>query len=158
MLFRSEYEEPGYTAILNGEDVTDQVKVTTNLDINESGVYTIRYSIANADGFSSSASRTIIVLDPDDEIEGIYATDPEESYRDYNGIVLYQLSFDILVFNRGDYYEVDDLLGGWYCQRAGYGSNFAMWGAIDIDRQAAANIIKYKILFFIVQFCLCYRI
>jgi hypothetical protein len=30
-------------------------------------------------------------------------------------------------------YNVDDLLGGWYCQRAGYGTNYAMAGVIAIE-------------------------
>ena len=136
------FTDPGYTAILNGEDVSDQVEISTNLNTNKSGIYTISYSIVNADGFSSSASRKIIVTDPNDAIEGIYYTDPE-SYRLYNGAqVAYGNSFTILILNNGDgTYNVDDLLGGWYCQRAGYGSNYAMQGIISVSADGSIDML-----------------
>lgn len=136
------FTDPGYTAILNGEDVSDQVEISTNLNTNKSGIYTISYSIMNADGFSSSASRKVIVTDPNDAIEGIYYTDPE-SYRLYNGAqVAYGNSFTILILNNGDgTYSVDDLLGGWYCQRAGYGSNYAMQGIISVSADGSIDML-----------------
>lgn len=136
------FTDPGYTAILNGEDVSDQVEISTNLNTNKSGIYTISYSIVNADGFSSSASRKIIVTDPNDAIEGIYYTDPE-SYRLYNGAqVAYGNSFTILILNNGDgTYNVDDLLGGWYCQRAGYGSDYAMQGIISVSADGSIEML-----------------
>ena len=136
------FTDPGYTAILNGEDVSDQVEISTNLNTNKSGIYTISYSIVNADGFSSSASRKIIVTDPNDAIEGIYYTDPE-SYRLYNGAqVAYGNSFTILILNNGDgTYSVDDLLGGWYCQRAGYGSDYAMQGIISVSADGSIEML-----------------
>lgn len=136
------FTEPGYTAILNGEDVSNQVEISTNLNTNQSGIYTISYSIMNADGFSSSASRKIIVTDPNDAIEGVYNTDPS-SYRLYNGAqVAYGRSFEILILNNGDgTYSVDDLLGGWYCQRAGYGSNYAMKGIISVSADGSIEML-----------------
>lgn len=136
------FTDPGYSAILNGEDVSDQVEISTNLNTNKSGIYTISYSIVNADGFSSSASRKIIVTDPNDAIEGIYYTDPE-SYRLYNGAqVAYGNSFTILILNNGDgTYNVDDLLGGWYCQRAGYGSDYAMQGIISVSADGSIEML-----------------
>lgn len=136
------FTDPGYTAILNGEDVSDQVEISTNLNTNKSGIYTISYSIMNADGFSSSASRKVIVTDPNDAIEGIYYTDPE-SYRLYNGAqVAYGNSFGILILNNGDgTYNVDDLLGGWYCQRAGYGSDYAMQGIISVSADGSIEML-----------------
>lgn len=137
----SSYEEPGYTAILNGEDVSGQVVVSSNVNMNASGVYSIGYSIVNKDGFSSSASRTVIVLDLNHPVEGLYVTDPQLSYRNYNGITPYGRSFTILVIDKGDYYEVDDMLGGWYAQRAGYGSAYAMQGAITVDADGNVELL-----------------
>lgn len=130
----STYTEPGYTATLNGEDVTDQVVVSGTVDPSTSGIYTITYTITNEDGFSSSATRTIVVLDPNDEVEGIYDTD-ENSYRLYSGNqVVYGGNYEILVIGEGGgYYYVDDLLGGWYRDRAGYGDNYAMTGYIIVN-------------------------
>lgn len=127
------FVDPGYTAIMNGEDVTEQVTVESNVDTSKSGVYTINYSIVNADGFYSTAERTVIVTDPNDPIEGYWETDAE-SYRDYNGQTPYGDSYPILFINNGDgTYNVEDMLGGWYYYRAGYGSSYAMSGNITIE-------------------------
>ena len=57
----SEFVDPGYSAIMEGEDVTDMVEVSSNVNTAKSGVYSISYSIVNNDGFYSTASRTVIV-------------------------------------------------------------------------------------------------
>ncbi len=129
------YVDPGYTSELNGEDVSDQVTVSGTVDSNTSGVYTLTYtSVTNSDGFSSSATRTVIVLDPNDPVEGIYDVSPTGSYRNYNGITYYNVSDNtVLVISNGDgSYYTDDFLGGWYCVRAGYGSNYACQGDFSI--------------------------
>ena len=137
----SEYVEPGYTALLNGEDVSDQVIVSGTVDGSTSGIYTITYTIYNEDGFSSSATRTVIVLDPNDEVEGIYYTDAN-SYRLYSGNqVVYGGSYEILIINYGGYYYVDDLLGGWYRDRAGYGDNYAMQGYIYVNDDYTVELL-----------------
>ncbi len=70
------YVDPGYSATMQGEDVTEQVKVTSNVDMSKSGAYTVDYAIANADGFAKTGSRTVVVADPNDPIEGGYIVDP----------------------------------------------------------------------------------
>lgn len=137
------YEEPGYSAVMNGEDVTDQVEVTSNVDTSTSGVYTITYSIVNEDGFYTTSTRTVIVLAPNDPIEGYWDTD-ENSYRDYEGQTAYGDSYEILIINNGDgTYYVEDLLGGWYYYRAGYGSSYAMTGNIAIDDSTVTLVDSY---------------
>ena len=138
----SAFVEPGYTALLNGEDVTDQVQVSSNVNTSKSGVYSVSYSIVNEDGFASNASREVIVLDANDPVEGAYYVDPT-SYRFYNGAALaYGSSFMILVINRGDgTYSVDDLLGGWYCQRAGYGTDYAMQGVVVFEADGTITML-----------------
>lgn len=139
----SPFVDPGYTATMNGEDVTSQVKVSSNVDTSTSGVYTITYSIANADGFSSTAQRTVIVTDPNDPIEGYWDTDPD-SYRDYNGQTFYGASYPVLILNNGDgTYSVEDMLGGWYNYRAGYGSDYAMSGVISINGGVVTLVSSY---------------
>lgn len=138
----STFTDPGYYAELNGEDVTSQVIVTSNVNTSTSGVYTITYSITNEDGFNSSTSRSVIVTDPNDPIEGFYDTDPEESYRDYNGITPYGDSYEVLILNNGDgTYTVDDMFGGWYAVRAGYGTSYAMEGIIAIDDDGTVELL-----------------
>lgn len=137
----SVYEEPGYYAEMQGEDATAEVEVKSNLNMNKSGVYSITYSLTNVDGFSSVQERTIVVLDPNDPVEGFYLSSPN-SYREYQGEVPYGAVFEILVLNNGDgTYSVDDLLGGWYCQRAGYGYAYAMEGIISIDDNGAISLV-----------------
>lgn len=134
------FEEPGYSAELEGEDVTDQVTVSTNLDVTTSGVYSIKYSIKNADGFVSSASRKLIVLDTKDAIEGIYLVDPESNR---NGSTKYGGPFEILILNAGDgSYWCEDLLGGWYMLRAGYGSDYAMEAYLSFDESGKATLLE----------------
>lgn len=137
----SDYVEPGYTATNEGQDVSDQVVVSGSVDGTTSGIYTITYSISNSDGYSASTSRTVIVLDPNDEVEGIYLTDPS-SYRLYSGAqVVYGGSYQILIINYGSYYYVDDLLGGWYRDRAGYGDNYAMQGYISVNEDYSIELL-----------------
>ena len=140
----STYQEPGYTSTLNGEDVSAQVTVTGSVDTSKSGVYTLTYStIKNEDGFGASTSRTVVVLDPNSAVEGFYVTDPT-SYRLYNGNkVAYGNSFEILIIDNGDgTLDIDDLLGGWYCQRAGYGSNYAMGGSIALANDNTVSLVS----------------
>lgn len=137
----STYTEPGYKATLQGTDVSDQVKVTTNLDTKTSGLYTINYVITNADGFSKSAVRYVVVTDPKALVEGIYYTNAA-SYRVRNGATtVYGASFEIMVFSKGGTtYSVDDLLGGYYCQRAGYGTKYNLAGTIDVAADGTVTL------------------
>lgn len=138
------YVEPGYSSTLNGEDVTDKVTVLGNVDYNKSGVYTLTYvTMKNDDGFGATSSRTVVVLDPNSAVEGFYLTTPT-SYRLYNGAqVAYGNSYEILIIDNGDgTLDVDDLLGGWYCQRAGYGTNYAMGGTIALAGDNTLSLVS----------------
>ena len=141
----STYVEPGYSAIMAGKDVTDQVKVDGAVNTAASGVYVLTYSMVNADGFASSASRTVVVLDPADPIEGYWACDPASFRLNANtgAEVAYGYPFEILILSdpRGVYY-VDDLLAGWYCQRAGYGTNYAMQAYIGVAADGAISLLQ----------------
>ena len=139
----SAYEELGYSATLNGEDVSDQVTVSSDVNTGKSGVYTVTYSIVNADGIAANARRTVIVLDTNSPVEGLYKVDPA-SYRLYDGaqVAFARTNLEVLIFDNGDgTYNVDDLLGGWYCQRAGYGSKYAMEGVVSIDATGAMTML-----------------
>jgi len=138
----STFVDPGFTATMKGEDVTDKVNVNSDVDTSASGVYSVVYSIVNADGFLASTTRTVFVLDLNDPVEGFWACTPT-SFREYNGNkVDYGASFEILIINQGDgMYEVDDLFAGWYCQRAGYGELYAMQGIIGIAEDGTISLV-----------------
>ena len=127
------FQDPGFTATLNGEDVSSQVTVNSNVNMNKSGVYTVVYSIKNSDGITANARRTVVVLDPNSAVEGFYLN-AADSYRLREGAqVLYGRAYEVLIIDNGNgTYAVDDLLGGWYCQRAGYGTKYAMEATIAI--------------------------
>jgi hypothetical protein len=133
------YEEPGYVSELNGEDVTSQVTVSGAVDVNKSGIYTLTYTtVKNSDGFGASASRTVVVLDSSSAIEGFYMN---QATSNRNGTA-YGKNFQVLVIDNGDgTISVDDLLGGWYCQRAGYGTKYAMSGVLGVAEDGTLTLI-----------------
>lgn len=133
------YKEPGYTSILNGEDVTDKVTVSGEVDVNTSGIYQLTYTTTkNEDGFNASATRTVVVLDPNSAIEGFYMN---QATSNRNGTA-YGKAYEVLVIDNGDgTVSIDDLLGGWYCQRAGYGTNYAMQGIVAIDGAGTMTLV-----------------
>lgn len=137
------YQEPGYSATLDGEDYTADVQVTTAMSFTDPqpGYYTITYSASNADGFSSSATRRVLVYDAADKVSGYYMTDPE-SYRVAAATTFYGAAYRIAVYGTADgTYAVDDLLGGWYAQRAGYGASYAMQGEIAIADDGTVSLV-----------------
>ena len=137
------WQEPGYVSTMNGEDVTSEVTVSGAPDVNKSGIYSITYTTKkNSDGFDASATRTVVVLDPNSEIEGFYLTQPD-SYRSYNGNdVAYKNAYEILIIDNGDgTLTVDDLFGGWYAQRAGYGTNYAAFGYISLAEDGTVGLV-----------------
>lgn len=139
----SEFVDPGFTATMKGEDVTDKVEINSNVDTSTSGVYSVVYSIVNADGFPASATRTVIVLDLSSAIEGFWACSPASHRTNTNtgADVAYGASFEILILDNGDgTYFVDDLLAGWYAQRAGYGDSYAMQATISIADDGAITL------------------
>lgn len=139
----STFVDPGFTATMKGEDVTDKVEVSGSVDTSTSGVYTLTYSTVNADGFVASVSRTVIVLDLTDPVEGFWACTPTSFRLNANtgATVDYGASFEVLIIGEGDgAYYVDDLLAGWYAQRAGYGDSYAMQATISIADDGAITL------------------
>lgn len=126
------YNDAGCTAELNGEDYTSKI-VTTGLediDVNTAGLYTVTYTATNPDGYSSSVERTVAVCDPTitTDISGTYTT-VAGTYRDRQGTQTPYTGYSITISKAapGIFY-VSDMLGGYYDQRAGYGSSYALHG------------------------------
>jgi hypothetical protein len=137
------YVEPGYTAILDGEDVTSQVVVNGSVNTDLAGIYTLTYSAVNVDGFSNAKTRTIFVYDSTDSpLDTGFYTVSKDSYRDYNGQTAYGKEFTITIYQTepGMFY-VSDFIGGWYDQRAGYGSAYAMTGHFKLNADNSIEAI-----------------
>ena len=132
----STFVDPGFTAELNGEDYSSQVSIISNVNTDMSGIYTVSYSAVNEDGFAATVIRTVVVLDPNDPVEGFYTVNSASNRNGtkYGG-------YEVLIINDGSCYTVDDLLGGWYRDRAGYGDNYAMQGWVSIAEDGTAELL-----------------
>lgn len=104
----SSYSEPGYVATLNGEDITSQVVVNSNVDSSKPGIYSVTYTATNSDGFSSSSTRSVYVLNPGN-IDNVYSSHCLMGAREYNNlpIVISKVSDGV--------YSLEDMCGGFYC-------------------------------------------
>lgn len=140
------YQDPGYSASMQGEDITDQVQVKTSMNLSDPqpGFYTLTYEAINEDGFPATATRYVLVSDEGDDASGYWTTDAT-SYRDNNGIVYFG-GYQVIIYGNGDgTYHVSDLLGGWYEFRAGYGSAYACVGEIGISDDGKISMISSSV-------------
>lgn len=99
------YTDEGCYAELKGEDVSSEVIATSNVDNTTPGAYSISYVIYNADGFSTTASRTVYVVDSE-SIATLYLGESMAGTRHYYDALIY-------ITDNGDgTYHLDDLMGG----------------------------------------------
>jgi hypothetical protein len=64
ILVNGNYTDAGFTATKGTTDLSSSVKVTGTVDATKAGVYTITYSVTDADGYSASARRYVGVITP----------------------------------------------------------------------------------------------
>ncbi|GHT24541.1 hypothetical protein AGMMS4957_17730 [Bacteroidia bacterium] len=128
------YIDPGYEAFQGNIDVTEDVIVSGTLDINTAGKYTLRYTVKNSDGVSTIEKRTVIVFDPVSP-SGFYKVS-KDSYRNAPPTKEYESEPTVLIYQEesGAYY-ISDLFGGFYDVGRGYGSRYAVGGAVNISRK-----------------------
>lgn len=126
------YVEAGCTATINGEDVP--VEISGDVDSSTPGIYYVTYTATNSDGFSKSVERTVAVCDPSitTDISGAKVLQ-NGSHRNYGGTITGFDGYTVKITKAapGIFY-VDDMLGGWYRDRAGYGKSYAMAGYIQL--------------------------
>jgi hypothetical protein len=131
------FNDPGAIAEINGEDISDQIEVISDLNTNEPGIYHITYSAINEDGFSVSAIRTIYVADPTPSIiaSGMHTVaDGTHRVNNDNGAITNYSGYSIIILQvePGVFY-ISDFLAGYYDQHVGYGSNYAMTGHFQLN-------------------------
>ncbi len=102
------YEEPGFSATMNGEDITDKISVSGNVDSSTPGIYTVSYTAVNEDGFSSSVSRSVYVLNPGG-VENIYNSSTKIGSKSYR-----VPGFLVTGTDTPGVYKLEDLCGGFY--------------------------------------------
>jgi hypothetical protein len=143
------YVDPGIKAMEGAKDVTSTMKTTGTVNPAMIGLYPVTYSAINADGFASSATRLVIVYDPTvtADISGQYqlatgsyrkviSSGAKTSFSGYN-ISLTKIAPGI--------FYVSDFLGGYYDQRAAYGSTYAMTGYVKLNPDNTLGLLSSKI-------------
>lgn len=144
------YVDAGVYAELNGEDVSDQVEVISNVNTANIGIYTVSYKVTNTDGFSAVATRTVCVGNGaiTTDISGTYAT-TATSYREVlstGATVAFGNSYNISITRvTSGLFAVSDLFGGWYAQRANYGSSYAMTGYILLNADNTIDLLSSNV-------------
>ena len=131
------YVDAGCKAEAAGQDVSDKVVTTNPVDTKVIGPYTVTYKATNEDGFSSSANRYVYVGEP------LVGTVSPGSYRQNSaGTVTKWSGYDIDMLTDGNgKYWVEDLLGGYYEQRAGYGSAYSMKGFLQVNADNTVDLV-----------------
>ena len=131
------YEDAGCKAEAAGQDVSDKIVTINPVDTKAIGPYTVTYMATNEDGFSSSANRTVYVGDP---LLGNVSSGTNR--KTAAGAVTNWSDFDIDMLTDGDgKYWVEDLLGGYYEQRAGYGSAYSMKGFLQVNADNTVDLV-----------------
>lgn len=104
------FTDPGFTAVMNGEDISSSVTVTSSIDNTTPGIYTVKYSTTNPDGIVASASRSVYVVNPGG-IANVYS-----SACGFNVTPTYT-GLPIVISETSDagVYLIEDLCGGYYC-------------------------------------------
>lgn len=149
------YTDPGCKGTLNGEDITDKIMIdgVEDVDVNQLGFYTITYSALGSDGYPASVSRTVCVYDPEVtvDMDGTYQTDmsntlygpnktPFSAYAAHYGNTSQCVGITFTEIVPG-IYAVNDLLGGWYWQIRGYGTNYAMTGYVSVNNDCEIELL-----------------
>lgn len=138
------YVEQGCKAVQKGEDVSSQVVTSGTVDTNTAGLYYITYTFTNAQGYQTSAQRTVAVCDPaiTTDIAGTYSVQ-DGSYRDYSGKISDYKGYNVSITKAAPgLFYVSDLMGGYYDQGMGYGANYAMTGYVQLLNDNTIKVLS----------------
>lgn len=117
----STFSDAGVIAMEGENDVTDQVTTTGTVDTNTIGLYKIKYSATNVDGFDSSAERYVLVV-PENlsslDVSGTYSGQRE-------GTPLIGEACTISKIKDG-VFKATDFFGGYYAIGRGYGTAYSL--------------------------------
>jgi hypothetical protein len=102
------FNDEGCKAEMGGQDVSDKIQVSSNVDTSKPGFYTVNYIVYNDDNFPASASRDVMVVDPNN-FASTYFGESQYGARHY-----YNAPINIKKRSDGSYL-LDDIAGGFYC-------------------------------------------
>lgn len=141
------FVDPGFTAELNGVDVSDQIDVVSDVDTDVAGIYTINYTATSTDGFKLPLSRTVYVADLTPSVISLgYHKVAVGTYRLRAGVTVKYSGYDILIMQvaPGEFY-ISDFLGGYYDQKVGYGANYACKGKFKLNADNTLTLVESSV-------------
>lgn len=127
--------DPGFTATMDGVDVTDQVVVDdSEVDTDNFGIYTVTYSLENKDGYNFPFTRKVYVLGAG--VANIYTAVTKYGTRNYS------LPFVVNETATPDVYAIRDLFGTFYSEGRypGYPYDFDCEATIRINPDNSVSI------------------
>ena len=136
----SSYNDPGCTAKMGDEDVTDKIVTDGAVNTNKLGYYDLSYRVINADGFAATASRTVAVVDKTNFASPYFAESQYGSRHFYNA--------PIAIEDNGDgTYTIEDLAGGFYSygRYPGYdamGYDFFLDATLSLNADNTINLVE----------------
>lgn len=148
------WADPGISATVNGVDITDKLEIDDTVDGSTSGVYTVKYSYTNEDGFANSLTRTVVVYDVANagtaDISGTYATATCAYYKkadgsfnnSYNARYGFSYKQKISAGPAKGLFYMQDLLTGLYESYAGYGSAYAYKAFILLNKDNTISLLN----------------
>lgn len=148
------FVDPGYSAILNGSDITSDIMIEGEVDGTTSGIYNLTYSYTNSDGFVSETKRMVVVYDIANagtaDISGTYSDTNTSVFtadgtlsRNYNAHYGgYNYSEKITKGPAKGLFYIEDLMSGLYPYYAGYGNNYAYKAFVLLNSDNTINILN----------------
>ena len=150
------WADPGISATVNGEDITDKLVIDDTVDGSTSGVYTVKYSYTNEDGFENHVVRTVVVYDIANastvDISGDYTTVTCVTYnaagvavRDWNSFLgNFNYTLPIQAGPAKGLFYVSDLMAGFYWKfyNGGYGSSYAFKAFILLNADNSISLLN----------------
>ena len=145
------FDDPGVNVSENGVEIPYTTSVSglfqggTSIDTNVADIYTVTYSATNQDGFSGTATRTVIVSTNDDLSTGLSGLYTSTVTR--NGVLTgayTDMEYVLIWENPDGTYQLTDGIGGYYHLGRGYGPGYAATGAIITVNDFATNNFSYS--------------
>lgn len=135
-----EYQEQGFSAALGDQDLTGQVKVSSNVDTSAPGFYKVTYSVADAEGHEANESRKVFVNNPG-HFDNIYWGECKHK----TNAARHYYNSPISIKDMGDgYYLLSDLLCGFYTYGVypGYPYDFDAESIIQLNDDNTVELIE----------------
>ncbi len=118
----TDFQDPGIEATVQGENV--DYETSGNVDTSTPGMYNLRYSAANEEGFAATVNRTVIVYEDNGTIAGFW-----------HGSSSNGSGFPVLISSTDDpdVFNITDILVGHYEYGVKYGPAYAAPSNITVS-------------------------